>query len=88
MGEPRLLRCGTVRPVHAPMFADPRCLLLAARTRGQARLHGRVLPERFLAPLPLLSCPLLSALQADGVNLEEWYQWLSAFTGLFCKKQP
>jgi len=25
-------------------------------------------------------------MQDDGVNLEEWYQWLAAFTGLLCKK--
>ncbi|KAL4451471.1 hypothetical protein ABPG75_007133 [Micractinium tetrahymenae] len=27
-------------------------------------------------------------LKDDGVNLEEWYQWLAAFTGLLCKKHP
>ena len=34
------------------------------------------------ALLPTPSAPL----QDDGVNLEEWYQWLAAFTGLLCKK--
>lgn len=29
---------------------------------------------------------LWSCLQGDGVNLEEWFQWLAAFTGVFCKK--
>jgi len=33
--------------------------------------------------LPTFSDPFL---QDDGVNLEEWYQWLAAFTGLLCKK--
>ena len=39
-------------------------------------------------PLPC-ACALpapLHPLQDDGVNLEEWYQWLAAFTGLLCKK--
>lgn len=30
--------------------------------------------------------PVSAAAQDDGVNLEEWYQWLAAFTGLLCKK--
>eukprot|EP00887_Chlorella_sp_A99_P001761 scaffold19.g1761.t1 len=31
---------------------------------------------------------LRQKLKADGVNLEEWFQWLAAFTGLLCKKHP
>lgn len=47
------------------------------------------------ATRPQRSCKLSSSLaraprlpQDDGVNLEEWYQWLAAFTGLLCKKHP
>ena len=31
---------------------------------------------------------LYISLQADGVNTEEWFQWLAAFTGLICRKYP
>ena len=40
------------------------------------------------AHLPHLLCLFGRTLQEDGVNLEEWYQWLTAFTGRFCKKYP
>ena len=44
---------------------------------------------RWCIQLPLTSCVCLGAcLQEDGVNLEEWYCWLAAFTGRFCKKYP
>jgi len=25
-------------------------------------------------------------LKEDGINLEEWFQWLAAFTGMLCRK--
>lgn len=26
--------------------------------------------------------------QEDGVNMEEWFQWLAAFTGIICRRYP
>lgn len=42
-------------------------------------------PHLTLVLLPCLPA-WLAAVQDDGVNLEEWYTWLAAFTGLLCKK--
>lgn len=39
-----------------------------------------------LACIPHTRTATTRSEQDDGVNLEEWYQWLAAFTGLLCKK--
>lgn len=51
----------------------------------------RMMLKRALLAIPPLPqhprlLPTTPPLQVDGVNLEEWYQWLAAFTGLLCKK--
>lgn len=62
-------------------FACYRLLLLRHRIMSSALPAAT---QQTNAPYSFVLHPVP---QGDGVNLEEWFQWLAAFTGLFCKKQ-
>ncbi|GAB4813521.1 hypothetical protein N2152v2_000567, partial [Parachlorella kessleri] len=80
--------------MHAQPIAV--CEQLLRQVMGMPGMVGSIVESlRYITPmaadvmvfaiLKQLASPK-KKLKGDGVNLEEWFQWLAAFTGLFCKK--